>query len=139
MTNLTELKRDDLELAARAFAAEKSVEIAGAIIAHVFLYLPIAVQHHRDAAEERASDLMRGLLKMALKDFVSRYDREREEIKKRAVELASDALARQNRTVILTRAKPVCQKCFHVHEAGTHCGVSMGGAGECDCTAEVRV
>lgn len=31
----------------------------------------------------------------------------------------------------------VCPRCYHVHEQENECGVSMGGAGACDCKAEV--
>jgi hypothetical protein len=30
-----------------------------------------------------------------------------------------------------------CQLCGHVHQNAGECGVSMGGAGACDCKAEV--
>ena len=33
----------------------------------------------------------------------------------------------------------VCPICGHKHELAGECGVSMGGAGRCDCKVEVRV
>lgn len=36
-----------------------------------------------------------------------------------------------------SRPHLTCPLCGHEHEG--RCGVSMGGAGECGCTAEVRV
>ncbi len=33
----------------------------------------------------------------------------------------------------------ICSSCGHVHIGVSICGVDMGGAGSCDCKAEVRV
>lgn len=37
------------------------------------------------------------------------------------------------------RAEMICHHCSHVHEGHNECGVDMGGAGKCECRAEVRV
>lgn len=39
----------------------------------------------------------------------------------------------QPRTIL----QAFCQLCGHIHECVDCCGVSMGGAGACDCKAEV--
>lgn len=31
----------------------------------------------------------------------------------------------------------VCPSCFHVHQEAGECGVDLGGAGKCDCKAEI--
>lgn len=149
MGGMMEIKTDTLEVCARLFAEDKADSLAGAVAELIFMHLPVTVYHFRDEAEERAEQLVRGLLKLALVEFTRGYAGELERRNEATMKLLRETLDRTPNTTIIHRAgmpkhgefvvKDVCPKCFHVHEKPDHCGVSMGGGGACDCKAEVRV
>lgn len=141
MGSMTELKRDELEIAARAFAAVKADSLAGALVERIFMDLPGALWQHKDRAEESASELMRGPLKLALLEFTRSYLMEVEIRAQLTAQAAQEILDRTPGTFILHRTKVdkvVCPGCCHVHIGlNGECGVSMGGAGVCECKVEV--
>lgn len=150
MTTITELKRDDLEIAARLYASSRAKDITPTIVDAVLTRTGRPDNSIRvEAAEEYVQELLATFVKLSVVEFTQKWTKELERRGEAMLKATAEILARTPNTMLLHRAgtplhgefviKDVCPGCSHAHLYGTHCGVSMGGAGECDCKAEVRV
>ena len=130
MNAMIELKRDDMEIAARRYASNRASEITPTIVNAA----------RTNADDSHVEGLLTALLKISVVEFTRKWVQELERRDKATIAAAAEILARTPNTTVLhraTKANLCCQKCSHVHEKSDHCGVSMGGAGACDCKAEV--
>jgi hypothetical protein len=146
MGSILELKRDDLEIAAKLFASNRAEEITRVIVDECLRGRGVDRDETR-IVEDHVRGLLGAFLKLGLIEFTEKYCAEMERLAMEAWKNAEVALARTPNTSILHRAnggsrtmlQNFCNRCGHIHEGVDSCGFPMGGAGVCGCTAEVRV
>jgi hypothetical protein len=142
MNSLLNLNHDSLEVSARLFARNRASEIARVLVDECLRGRGVDSDETR-IVEDRVETLLGSFLKLGIVEFTGKYVAELERRAEASLDLAKEVLRTTPNTTIIHRAGQVlarvavCPVCGHEHDGV--CQVSMGGAGVCGCTAEVRV